>query len=175
MGLTYLHVLVPFFFFYQALQQFVSLYITQLYASKYIKNNNKQTELIKKKLMRLLGNILWLVFGGLEAAIGYFTGALAIAITIVGIPWALQIFKIGVLCLWPFGSTVKDDPTQTSCLTLPLNVLWLIFGGLYSWLMHIIFGILLCITIVGIPFGKQHFKMARLALMPFGKIIEMDM
>ncbi len=119
--------------------------------------------------MGCLGNMVWWIFGGLEAALGYFTASIALAVTIVGLPWALQTFKIGMLCLWPFGSTVTESSKPTGCITLPLNVLWLIFGGLWSWLCHIFFGALLCITIIGLPWGKQHFKMAKLALAPFGK------
>lgn len=119
--------------------------------------------------MKLLGNILWLVFGGLEAAIGYFTGSLALALTIVGIPWAYQTFKIGVLCLWPFGTEVNDSDSPMGCLNLLLNIVWIIFGGLWAWLVHIFFGLLLFVSIISIPFSRQHFKMARLSLAPFGK------
>ena len=87
----------------------------------------------------------------------------------IGIPIALQTFKIGLLCLWPFGSTVVDTESPMGCVRIPLNLLWLIFGGLWAWCMHILFGLLLCITIIGIPWGKQHFKMAVLSLAPFGK------
>lgn len=113
--------------------------------------------------------MLWLVFGGLEAAIGYFTGSLAMACTIIGLPVAFQTFKIGLLCLWPFGAEIEDTDSLDGCIRIPLNVLWIIMGGLWAWLMHIIFGVLLFITIIGIPFGRQHFKMARLSLAPFGK------
>lgn len=123
--------------------------------------------------MRIIGNLLWLLFGGLEAAIGYFTGSLAVAVTIVGIPLALQTFKIGLLCLWPFGAEVRDTDTPPGCIRIPLNLLWLVFGGLWAWLMHILFGCLLCVTVIGIPFGRQHFKMARLSLFPFGKEVQL--
>lgn len=119
--------------------------------------------------MRIIGNVLWLVFGGLEAAIGYFTGSLAMACTIIGLPMAFQTFKIGLLCLWPFGAEIEDTDSLDGCIRVPLNVLWIITGGLWAWLMHVIFGVLLFITIIGIPFGRQHFKMARLSLAPFGK------
>lgn len=119
--------------------------------------------------MRIIGNVLWLVFGGLEAAIGYFTGSLAMACTIIGLPMAFQTFKIGLLCLWPFGAEIEDTDSLDGCIRVPLNVLWIITGGLWAWLMHVIFGVLLFITIIGIPFAKQHFKMARLSLAPFGK------
>lgn len=119
--------------------------------------------------MRIIGNLLWLLFGGLEAAMGYFTGSLVMVFTIIGIPVALQTFKLGLLCLWPFGAEVVDTSSPTGCIRLPLNLLWLIFGGLWACLVHVFFGLLLCITIIGIPFGKQHFKMAGLSLAPFGK------
>lgn len=90
--------------------------------------------------MRIIGNLLWCLFGGLEAAIGYFTGSLAMAITIIGIPVALQTFKIGLLCLWPFGAEVKDTKSPTGCIRIPLNILWIVFGGLWAWLMHVFFG-----------------------------------
>ena len=119
--------------------------------------------------MRIIGNLLWLLFGGLEAAMGYFSGSLVMVLTIIGIPVALQTFKLGLLCLWPFGAEVIDTSSPTGCIRLPLNLLWLIFGGLWACLVHVFFGLLLCITIIGIPFGKQHFKMAGLSLAPFGK------
>lgn len=125
--------------------------------------------------MKILGNIIWWIFGGLEAAIGYFTGSLALAVTIIGIPFAIQTFKIGMLCLWPFGSEVKDCENQSGCLSLVMNIIWIIFGGLWACLMHILFGILLAITIIGIPFAKQHLKMAGLSLAPFGKDVELNM
>ncbi len=126
--------------------------------------------------MKILGNLLWWIFGGLEAAVGYFTGSLALAVTIVGIPFALQTFKIGLLCLWPFGSEVgESEDGPSGCIRVPLNILWIIFGGLWAWLMHVFFGLLLGITIIGIPFAKQHFKMAGLSLTPFGKDVDINL
>lgn len=122
--------------------------------------------------MRFIGNILWLVFGGFEAAVGYFTGSLFLACTIIGIPVAFQTFKMGLLCLWPFGAEVRQTHCPMGCIRLPLNLLWLLTGGLWSCLVHVVFGLLLAITIVGIPFARQHFKMAGLALAPFGKTVE---
>ena len=124
--------------------------------------------------MKIIGNIIWLILGGLEAAIGYFTGSLALAITIIGIPWALQTFKIGLLCLWPFGSTVTRGDRPAGCIRIPMNILWIVCGGFLSFLSHIFFGLLLCITIIGIPWGKQHFKMAGLSLAPFGKNVNLS-
>lgn len=131
--------------------------------------------LIQQSIMRILGNIIWWIFGGLEAAIGYFTGSLALAITIIGIPAAVQTFKLGLLCLWPFGAEVRDGESLSGCITIPLNIIWIIFGGLWACLTHILFGILLAITIIGIPFAKQHFKMAGLSLAPFGKDVELHL
>ena len=82
--------------------------------------------------MKILGNIIWWIFGGLEAAFGYFTGSLALACTIIGIPFALQTFKIGLLCLWPFGSTVSETDCPTGCIRIPLNLIWLLCGGLWA-------------------------------------------
>ena len=119
--------------------------------------------------MRLIGNLLWLIFGGFEAAMGYFAGSIALAVTIIGLPFAVQTFKLGLLCLWPFGAEVNFTGSPTGCIRIPLNLVWIIFGGLWAFLMHVIFGLLLCITIIGIPFGMQHFKMAGLSLTPFGR------
>ena len=121
--------------------------------------------------MKLLGNILWLIFGGIETAIEYFLSGLALMITLIGIPFGLQAIKLGVLSLWPFGSVVVHKENGHGCLNLFMNVLWFIIGGVWIWLTHIFFGVLLYITILGIPFGKQHFKMAKIALSPFGKEI----
>lgn len=124
--------------------------------------------------MKIIGNILWLIFGGLECALGYFSGSIALILTIIGIPLGIQTFKLGLLCLWPFGSQVSESADSYGCLNVIMNIIWFIFGGLYTCLAHLFFGILLCITIIGIPFGKQHFKMAKLALFPFGRKIEVS-
>lgn len=124
--------------------------------------------------MKILGNLIWWIFGGLEAAIGYFSGSIALAITIIGIPAALQTVKLGLLCLWPFGAEIKETDKPTGCISIPLNLLWLLFGGLWACMTHLLFGIILCITIIGIPFAKQHFKMARLSLAPFGKDVNLN-
>ncbi len=125
--------------------------------------------------MKFLGNLLWLIFGGLEIAIGYFSASLALAVTIVGIPWAVQTFKLGFLCLWPFGSEVRDCGSPVGCLSIPLNIIWFVFGGWWIFIGHIIFGVLLCITIVGLPWGMQHFKMCALGFAPFGKDVRLGL
>ena len=121
--------------------------------------------------MKVLGNIIWLIFGGLETALEYLAGSLALMVTIVGIPFGLQTLKIGVLMLWPFGSKVVKSDSSWGCLNTVMNIIWLIVAGFWIWLTHMFFGLLLYITILGIPFGQQHFKLAWLALHPFGREI----
>ena len=121
--------------------------------------------------MSLLMNILWLVLGGVVTAVEYIVGSVAMIITIIGIPFGIQTLKIGLLCLCPFGKRVEASPQSGGCLSLIMNILWIVTGGIWISLTHFGFGILLCITIIGIPFGKQHFKLAGLALTPFGKQI----
>ena len=121
--------------------------------------------------MSLLMNILWLVLGGVITAVEYIVGSVAMMITIIGIPFGIQTLKIGLLCLCPFGKRVEASPQSGGCLSLIMNILWIVTGGIWISLTHFGFGILLCITIIGIPFAKQHFKLAGLALTPFGKQI----
>ncbi|MCL2727698.1 MAG: YccF domain-containing protein [Bacteroidales bacterium] len=120
--------------------------------------------------MKFLGNIIWLIFGGFLTAVGYLIASLGLMITIIGIPFGIQTIKLSLLALWPFGSKVIDKGSS-GCLSVLMNIFWIIFGGLCICLTHLLFGILLYITIIGIPFGTQHFKMAKLALTPFGKEI----
>lgn len=121
--------------------------------------------------MKFLGNLIWLVCGGLITAVEYFIASLLLMVTIIGIPFGVQTLKLAILALWPFGSKVTDTGNSGGCLYLIMNVIWIIIGGFWISLTHLLFGLLLCITIIGIPFGRQHFKMAALALTPFGKDI----
>lgn len=121
--------------------------------------------------MSLLGNLVWLIFGGLLVSACYFIMGLLYCITIIGIPVGVQLFKLGMLSLSPFGHDVVDRDGAMGCWSVFLNILWIVFGGLEIALTHVAIGLLFCITIVGIPFGMQHFKLAILALMPFGKEI----
>ncbi|QVK20901.1 YccF domain-containing protein [Mycoplasmatota bacterium] len=116
--------------------------------------------------MSLIGNLIWLIFGGLLSAIFWFLTGLLFSITIIGIPFGLQCFKISKLVLWPFGRDVQVGEFGVGGLIG--NIIWLILFGWELCLCHIVIGILLSITIIGIPFGKQHFKFALLALLPFG-------
>ena len=119
-------------------------------------------------------NLLWLIFGGILTAIEYLVVSLLMMITIVGIPFGMQTLKLAALALWPFGKTVRSGERSGGCLYVLMNVLWIFLGGIWICLSHLFCGVILCITIIGIPFGLQHFKLAALALTPFGKDIVED-
>ncbi len=121
--------------------------------------------------MRILGNIIWLVFGGFAIFVEYVLAGVALCATIIGIPFGLQAIKIGILALWPFGQKIEYMDYAPGCLSTIMNVLWLIVGGIWIALTHLLFGLLLGITIIGIPWAKQHFKMMSLAFTPFGRKI----
>ncbi len=93
-------------------------------------------------------------------------------VTIIGIPFGLQTLKLALVALWPLGKEIHTKPTSGGCLNLVMNVIWICIGGVWIALSHLVFGLLLCITIIGMPFGRQHFKLASLALTPFGKEIK---
>lgn len=116
--------------------------------------------------MKFLGNIIWLVFGGIFTAIAWFLSGLILCLTIIGIPFGTQCFKISSLVLWPFGKEVELGNFGVGGLFF--NIIWIIFFGWELALGHLITGLLFCITIIGIPFGLQHFKLAKLGLIPFG-------
>ena len=118
--------------------------------------------------MSTIGNLIWLLFGGIIIALEYFVSSLVLMITIIGIPFGLQTLKLGC---WPYGP-LAIPPGNRFRFGLPyvfMNVLWLFTGGIWICLSHLAMGILLTITIVGIPFGRQHFKLVALALSPFGR------
>lgn len=121
--------------------------------------------------MNILLNIIWVVFGGLMIAIEYAISSVLMMVTIVGIPFGLQTLKLAVLALWPFGTDISNDGWPSGCLAGVMNVIWWIVGGIPIAITHLGWGLLFCITIVGIPFGMQHFKLMKLALLPFGKTI----
>ena len=116
-------------------------------------------------MMRLLGNILWFVFGGFFSGLAWLLSGLIWCLTIVGIPYGLQCFKFATLSFFPFGKEVRYGGGALSTLA---NIIWLIFFGIWMALGNLTIGLLWCCTIVGIPFGKQFFKIAKLALTPFG-------
>jgi uncharacterized membrane protein YccF (DUF307 family) len=119
--------------------------------------------------MKIIGNIIWLIFGGLITALEYLISSVLMMITIVGIPFGIQTLKLAGLALWPFGKKVVTHERSNGCLYIIFNVIWILVGGIWISLTHVLFGVLLFITIIGIPFAKQHFKLASLALTPFGK------
>ena len=115
--------------------------------------------------MNTLGNILWFIFGGLFSGILWLLAGLIWCITIIGIPIGLQCFKFASLAMWPCGKEIVYGSGRFSLL---VNVIWIVFFGLEMAVANLILGCLWCITIIGIPFGKQFFKLAQLSLMPFG-------
>lgn len=104
-------------------------------------------------------------------AVEYLISSLLMMITIIGIPFGMQTLKLAGLALWPFGKEVRNGSRSSGCLYILMNVIWIFVGGIWICLSHLLFGAMLCITIIGIPFGLQHFKLAALALSPFGKDI----
>jgi uncharacterized membrane protein YccF (DUF307 family) len=121
--------------------------------------------------MNILGNFVWLIFGGIIIAIEYFIGSILLMITIVGIPFGIQTLKMSAMAIWPFGRETRVQSRASGCLYILMNILWLLCGGLWIAITHFIFGAILCITIIGIPFGLQHFKLTAIALSPFGRDI----
>lgn len=121
--------------------------------------------------MNFLGNLLWIIFGGLFISLYYAIVGLLFCLTIVGIPFGVQLIKIAGFAICPFGRQIVAGSNDGGCLSIIMNIIWIIFGGIEIALAHVVLGITFCITIVGIPFGVQNFKMALLALTPFGKNI----
>jgi uncharacterized membrane protein YccF (DUF307 family) len=121
--------------------------------------------------MGTLGNLIWLIFGGFLVFLEYMIAGFLLCVTIIGIPFGIQAFKLAILALWPFGKTIGLTPGNPGCLSTIMNILWLLIGGIWIALTHLIFGLLLGITIIGIPWAKQHFKLLSLALTPFGREI----
>ena len=121
--------------------------------------------------MKFLGNIAWLILGGFLVSVIYFIVGLIMCVTIIGIPFGVQLFKLGIYALWPFGHELVNGPNEPGCLSTVMNLLWILLGWWEIALTHLVFGLICCITIIGIPFGMQHFKMGIGAVFPFGKQI----
>ncbi len=121
--------------------------------------------------MRTIGNLIWVIFGGIIIFVEYLIASLILCITIIGIPFGIQTLKLAGLALWPFGKEVVYSDSSNGCLSLIMNIIWLIFGGIWICLTHLLFALLFAITVIGVPFALQHLKLARLALTPFGKEI----
>lgn len=119
--------------------------------------------------MSVIGNLLWFLLGGILLSLGWFITGLLWSITVIGLPVGVQCFKFARLALWPFGSEI--DYSRAGAGSLLLNVLWLLLGGLELACGSAAVGLVFCVSIVGIPFGLQCFKLAQLALMPFGATV----
>jgi uncharacterized membrane protein YccF (DUF307 family) len=122
--------------------------------------------------MSLLGNILWLIFGGLIAGVGYILGGLLMCLTIVGIPFGIQSIKLGVATFAPFGKRTVENPDANGPLEIILNVIWLIFFGWEIAVAHLVAAGVLALTIIGIPFALQHLKLIPIALLPLGRSLQ---
>ncbi len=119
--------------------------------------------------MNTLGNILWLILGGLELAVAWAIIGIVLCITIVGIPLGIQAFKMAGLTLTPFGKSVVYGGGVGSLLA---NIIWVVLVGIWMAIGYVIAGVLNCITVIGVPLGIQSFKMAKLALWPFGAQVQ---
>lgn len=120
--------------------------------------------------VRTLLNVIWLILAGFWLFLGYMAVGVVLCILIITIPWGIASFRIGLYSLWPFGRTIVSKPTAGVGSFLG-NVVWVILAGWWLALAHIVSGIALCITIVGIPLGIADFKLVPISLMPLGKDI----
>ena len=118
--------------------------------------------------MNLLLNIIWLIFGGFIIVLGYLLGAILLCITIIGIPFGIQCFKLAGLALAPFGREVREKEPPSGALAVIMNIIWIILPGLELAVMHLLLAVAFAITIIGLPIAAHHLKMTRLALLPFG-------
>ncbi|MEM1033879.1 MAG: YccF domain-containing protein [Myxococcota bacterium] len=123
--------------------------------------------------MKLILNLLWAVFGGFVVAIQYLLGGLLLSLTVVGIPFGVQCFKLAGLALFPFGKDIEHDRSAAGggLLGTVMNILWFVVGGLWIAISHLTLAAGLAVTIIGIPFAIQHLKLAVLAVVPFGKTV----
>lgn len=119
--------------------------------------------------MSLLGNIIWLIFGGLIVGLGYIIGGLALCLTIIGIPFGIQSIKLGFATFAPFGKEIVERRDANSPLRIIFNLIWIVLFGWEIAVAHLVAALILAITIIGIPFAKQHIKLIPLALLPFGR------
>ena len=119
--------------------------------------------------MSILGNILWFILGGFLVGAGYILSGLGLCLTIIGIPFGWQLMKIGIFSFFPFGKECELGSKDMGTLSIIFNVVWIVLGWWILALVHLVFGVTLCITIIGIPFGLQHFKIAKFSLLPFGR------
>jgi uncharacterized membrane protein YccF (DUF307 family) len=118
--------------------------------------------------MNLLLNIIWLILGGFIAVLAYLLGGILLCITIIGIPFGIQCFKLAGLSFMPFGREVREKDPPGGAVAVIMNVIWIILPGLELAVFHLIMALLFALTIIGLPLAAQHLKMARLAILPFG-------
>lgn len=118
--------------------------------------------------MDTIGNLLWMILGGFIIFILYLIGSLILIITIIGIPFGVETLKMAGFALMPFGREPVQGQRAGGCLYIIMNVLWLLFAGIEIAIVHLVLALLFGITIIGLPFAKQHVKMAYIALVPFG-------
>lgn len=118
--------------------------------------------------MNLLLNIIWLILGGFVVVLAYFLGGILLCITIIGIPFGIQCFKLTGLALAPFGREIREKEPPSGALAVIMNVIWIILPGLELAIFHLFMALVLALTIIGLPLAAQHLKMTRLALIPFG-------
>jgi uncharacterized membrane protein YccF (DUF307 family) len=118
--------------------------------------------------MNLLLNIIWLILGGFVVVIAYVLGGILLCITIIGIPFGIQCFKLAGLALMPFGREIREKEPPSGALAVIMNVIWIILPGFELAVFHLIMALLLALTIIGLPLAAQHLKMTRLAILPFG-------
>ncbi|MEB3309811.1 MAG: YccF domain-containing protein [Snowella sp.] len=119
--------------------------------------------------MSLLGNIIWLIFGGFIAGVGYILGGILVCLTIIGIPFGQQAIKLGIATMTPFGREIVPTPEAGELLNMVFNIIWVIVIGWGIAVAHVTSALILAITIIGIPFAMQHLKLVPLALFPFGR------
>ncbi|KOU03739.1 membrane protein [Streptomyces sp. NRRL F-5755] len=120
--------------------------------------------------MKLILNVIWLILSGLWMAIGYVFAGIICCILIITIPFGIASFRIAGYALWPFGRTTVER-RDAGAGSVVGNVIWVIFAGWWLALGHIVTGLLLCVTIIGIPFGIANFKMVPISLLPLGREI----
>lgn len=118
--------------------------------------------------MSLLLNLIWFILGGFLVFLAYLVGSIILCLTIIGIPFGLQCFKLSVLGLAPFGKEIRETEPPGGAVAIIMNIIWIILPGLELALFHLALAIVFAITIIGLPFAAQHLKFARLALIPFG-------
>lgn len=121
--------------------------------------------------MSIIGNILWFILGGFAIFLWYIFGGLLLCLTIVGIPFGIQVWKLAGLALFPFGREITVSQGNSGIFAVIMNILWILFAGLEIACVHLVLAVVFGITIIGLPFAKQHIKLVSMALVPFGREI----